>query len=133
MVAGKMGLLAVDLKQFPNGIICRKGFYVASSKEVDIDFSLNLSSLIGGTGFVMQQISGEGTVFLDTIGSALCLSVAREESIFIDEKSFICIDGNAKSQISTNFSGKGLLGGEGLSMFKIQGATKVYVNSVNYK
>jgi uncharacterized protein (AIM24 family) len=131
MVAGKMGILPIDLKAFPSGIICRKGFYIASSKEVDIDFSLNLSSLISGTGLIMQKISGEGTVFLDSIGSAICLEVEPGNSIFIDEKSFLCMDGNAYNQMSASFSGKGLLGGEGLTMFRIQGPAKVYVNSVN--
>ncbi|MDR1456136.1 MAG: AIM24 family protein [Tannerella sp.] len=132
MVAGKMGLLPVDLTAFPSGIICRKGFYVASSKDVDIDFSLNLSSLIGGTGLIMQKISGSGTVFLDSMGTAICLDVSCGDMVFVDEKSFLCIDAAAQSQLSANFSGKGFLGGEGISMYQIQGPAKVYINSVNY-
>ncbi|MDR0714108.1 MAG: AIM24 family protein [Bacteroidales bacterium] len=133
MVAGKMGLLPVELKLFPNGIICRKGFYIASSKEVDIDFSLNMSSFISGTGLIMQKITGEGTVFLDSVGSAICLDVPHGDSVFVDEKSFLCMDGNAQNRMSSSFSGRGLLGGEGLSMFQIGGPAKIYVNSVNVK
>jgi uncharacterized protein (AIM24 family) len=81
----------------------------------------------------MQKISGEGTVFLDSIGSAICLDVAHSDSIFVDEKSFLCMDAYAQSRMSSSFSGKGLLGGEGLTMFQIKGPAKVYVNSVNYK
>jgi uncharacterized protein (AIM24 family) len=131
MIAGKMGLLPMDLKQFPRGILCRKGYYVASTFEVDIDFSLNLSSLISGTGLIMQKISGDGTVFLDSFGSAILLDVACNDTVFVDEKSFICMDANAQNQMTSSFSGKGLLGGEGLTMFRIQGPAKVYVNSVN--
>jgi uncharacterized protein (AIM24 family) len=133
MVAGKMGILPIDMKNFAGGIICRKGYYIASSKNVDVDFSLNLSSLISGTGLIMQKITGEGTVFLDSVGSAICLNVGNGESIFVDEKSFICIDGRAQNQLSSNFSGRGFLGGEGLSMFQIQGPATVYVNSVNVR
>ncbi|MDR2042295.1 MAG: AIM24 family protein [Tannerella sp.] len=132
MVAGKMGILPVDLAAFPAGVVCRKGFYVASSGDVDIDFSLNLSSLIGGTGLIMQKISGRGTVFLDSMGTAVCLDVPYGDKVFVDEKSFLCIDAAAQSQLSANFSGKGLLGGEGLSMYQIQGPAKVYINTVNY-
>lgn len=131
MIAGKSGLLAIDLKGFPNGIICRKGYYVASSKELNIDFSLNLSSLLSGTGLIMQKLSGSGTVFLDSFGSAILLNVAANDSVYVDEKSFICIDANAQSRIESAFSGKGLLGGEGLSMFRIHGPASVYINSVN--
>ncbi|MDR1666674.1 MAG: AIM24 family protein [Bacteroidales bacterium] len=133
MVAGKMGLLPIDMKLFPNGIICRKGFYVASTQEADIDFSLNMSSFVSGTGLVMQKISGGGTVFLDSVGSAICLDVGYGDTIFVDEKSFLCMDGNAQHQLSSSFSGKGFLGGEGLSMFQIKGIAKVYVNSVNVR
>ncbi|MDR1336133.1 MAG: AIM24 family protein [Tannerella sp.] len=132
MVAGKLGILPVDLAAFPAGIICRKGFYIASSRDVNIDFSLNLSSLIGGTGLILQKISGSGTVFLDSMGSAICLNVPYGDTVFVDEKSFLCIDAAAQSQLSANFSGRGFLGGEGLSMYQIQGPAKVYINSVNY-
>ena len=131
MLAGKMGMLPLDLKQFPNGILCRKGYYIASTKELDIDFSLNLSSLISGTGLIMQKISGNGTVFLDSFGSAILLSVDYNDSIYVDEKSFICMDANAQNRMEANFSGRGLLGGEGLTMFRVQGPASVYVNSVN--
>ena len=131
MLAGKMGMLPLDLKQFPNGILCRKGYYIASTKELDIDFSLNLSSLISGTGLIMQKISGDGTVFLDSFGSAILLNVEYNDSIYVDEKSFICMDANAQSRMEASFSGKGLLGGEGLTMFRVKGPASVYVNSVN--
>jgi uncharacterized protein (AIM24 family) len=132
MIAGKMGLLPVDLKQFPNGVISRKGYYVASSTELDIDFSLNLSSMIGGTGLVMQKISGNGTVFLDAFGSAILLNVAHGDTMYVDEKSFICMDANAQNRRESGFSGKGFLAGEGISMFRIHGPAQVYVNSVNH-
>ena len=131
MLAGKMGLLPLDLKLFPGGIICRKGYYVASTQQQDFDFSLNLSSLISGTGLIMQKISGNGTVFLDAFGTAILLEVAHNDAVFVDEKSFICMDANAQNQMQSSFSGRGLLGGEGLTMFRVQGPARVYVNSVN--
>ena len=132
MIAGKMGILPLDFNQFPGGILCRKGYYIASTKELDIDFSLNLSSLISGTGLIMQKISGTGTAFLDSFGTAILLEVAQNDSVYVDEKSFICIDANAQSRMESSFSGRGLLGGEGLTMFRIHGPAKVYVNSVNF-
>ena len=131
MVAGKMGMLPLDLKQFPTGVICRKGYYIGSTKELDVDFSLNLTSLFGGTGLIMQKISGDGTVFLDSFGSAILLNIAHNDSVYVDEKSFICMDANAQSQMEPSFSGKGFLGGEGLTMFRIKGPATIYVNSVN--
>ncbi len=131
-LAGHSGLLPVNLKTLPgSAIICRAGSYVASSDKVDVDFKLNLTSFIGGTGLLMQKISGYCTVFLDAIGSPITLDIKAGETVYIDEKSFICMSAHMENQASPHFSGTNLLGGEGLSMLKVTGPGIVYLNSVN--
>ena len=76
MVAGKSGLLPLDMKSWPGGIVCRSGYYVASTGKVDFDFKLSLSSFIGGTGGTFQKLNGSCTVFLDSIGTAFPLELA---------------------------------------------------------
>lgn len=132
LVAGKSGLLPINMADFNGQILCRSGYYVASNKNIDIDFSFNLSSLISGIGLIMQKIKGDGTVFLDSFGSAVKIEVAANESIFVDEKSLICIDYNSSNRMQSSFSGTGFLGGEGLTMLQITGPSIVYVNSVNF-
>jgi uncharacterized protein (AIM24 family) len=129
LIAGKLGLLPVDLKSFGGEIICRAGYYVASNSNVDISFSLNLSSLISDLRLALQKISGNGTVFLDTIGSAVRLDVKAGSAVYVDEKHFICINGSSAGNLKSTFSAKGFLGGEGLSMYHITGPATVYVSS----
>jgi len=43
-----------------------------------------------------------------------------EKGAIIYHESFICIDANAQNQMESSFSGGGLLGGEGLTMFRVQ-------------
>jgi len=129
LVAGKMGMLPVDLSQFGGEIICRAGYYIASSKNVDIDFSLNLSSLISNSTLILQKISGAGTVFLDSFGSSVLLDVKAGTSVHVDEKHFLCINAGAINQLNSTFSGRGFLAGEGLSMYQISGPAKVYVST----
>ncbi|SEW52117.1 AIM24 family protein [Chitinophaga arvensicola] len=131
-LAGKVGLLPVNLKQLSNGIVCRAGAYVASSDKIDIDVKMNLSSLIGGTGLIMQKITGFCTVFLDVMGSPITLDLTAGQTVFVDEKSFICMNAEMVNRMSSHFSGNNLLGGEGLSMLKITGPGTVYVTSVNF-
>jgi uncharacterized protein (AIM24 family) len=133
MVAGKMGLLPIDLKQYGGGIICRSGYYIASSAKVNFDFKLDVHSFIGGTGLFMQKITGNCTVFLDSIGSPISIAIAAGQSYNIDEKSFICMGINMQNQLSSNISVRNLVGGEGLNMFKVTGPGVVYVNSTNIK
>lgn len=133
MVAGRVGMLPVNLKNISGGIICRAGYYVASSDKVDIDAKLNLTSLIGGTGLIMQKITGYCTVFLDVIGTATTLDLAPGQTVFVDEKSFICMNADMQNRMSSHFSGSNMLGGEGLTMLKITGPGTVYVTSVNFR
>jgi len=129
LVSGKMGLLPVDLSQFGGEIICRAGYYIASNKNVDVDFSLNLSSLISNSTLILQKISGTGTVFLDSFGSSVCIDIKAGNSVHVDEKHFLFINAKAINQLQSIFSGKGLLSGEGLSMYHISGPATVYVTT----
>lgn len=133
MVAGKVGLLPIDLRQSGGSIISRGGYYIASSGKVDFDFKLSLSSFIGGTGLAMQKISGACTVFVDCIGSPVKLELKQGDVVNVDEKSFVCMDGHMYGQFSSNFSGGAFVGGEGLNTFRIAGPGTVYLNSVNIR
>jgi len=129
LVSGKMGMLPVDLSHFGGEIVCRTGFYIASSKNVDVDFSINLSSLISNSTLLLQKISGAGTVFLDSFGSSVLLDVKPGTSVHVDEKHFLCINAGAINQLNSTFSGRGFLAGEGLFMYHISGPAKVYVTT----
>jgi uncharacterized protein (AIM24 family) len=130
LISGKMGLIPVDLKSFGGEIMCKAGYYVASSKNVDISFSLNLSSLISTGQLLLQKISGkDATVFLDSVGSAVRLDVQNDSSVYVDEKHFIFINGSSVQNMQSTFSGRGFLGGEGLSMYKITGPATVYIST----
>jgi uncharacterized protein (AIM24 family) len=129
LIAGKLGLLPVDLKSFGGEIVCRAGCYVASNRNVDLSFSLNLSSLISNLQLALQKISGDATVFLDSIGSAVRLDVKAGSSVYVDEKHFICINGSSIGNLQSTFSAKGFFGGEGLSMYNITGPATVYVST----
>jgi uncharacterized protein (AIM24 family) len=129
LISGKMGLLPVDLKLFGGEIICAAGCYIASNKNVDVDFSFNLSSLISNSKLILQKISGEATVFLDSIGTAIRLDVQSGSSVYVDEKHFICINAGSINNLQSDFSAKGFLGGEGLTMYHITGPAIVYISS----
>jgi uncharacterized protein (AIM24 family) len=129
LIAGKLGLLPVDLKSFGGEIVCRTGYYVASNRNVDVSFSLNLSSLISNLQLALQKISGDATVFLDSIGTAVRLDIQTGSSVYVDEKHFICINGSSTGNLQSTFSAKGFLGGEGLSMYHITGPATVYVST----
>jgi uncharacterized protein (AIM24 family) len=129
LISGSMGLIPIDLKLFGGEIICRSGCYVASNRNVDVDFSLNLSSLISTSKLVLQKIAGNATVFLDSVGSAISLDVKAGSSVYVDEKHFICINASSINHLQSTFSAKGFLGGEGLTMYQITGPATVFIST----
>lgn len=127
-VAGNVGLLPIKLDG--RSVMCRRGAYVASTNKVDLNLKVSISSLVGGAG-LLQRINGSGTVFLDSYGMPLELDLGCNESIEVDEFSLIAMVGIDASQINASWSIGNVLHGEGLSLMKIMGPGKVYINPAN--
>lgn len=133
VVAGKGGMLSVNLTETEGGILCKKGYFVASSQQVDVDFKLSLGNLFSGLGLVMQKITGNGTVFLDTVGSPMRIDLAHGQTIQVDDGSLICASLSLENRIQSSISASNIFSGEGFSLVEITGPGIVYINSVNLR
>ena len=133
VVAGRGGMLSVALNDMEGGIICKKGYYVASSQQVDVDFKMSLGSLFSGMGLVLQKITGNGTVFLDSIGSPTRIDLQHGQTIQVDEGSLICTSLGLEGRIQSSMSASNIFSGEGFSLVEITGPGIVYINSVNLR
>lgn len=126
VLGSRYGLLPVKL----NGetMICHRGAYVASNNQVDISTKLSIAGLTGGMGFLLQKISGNSTVFLDTKGTPITLNLQPGETIEVDEDHIIALHNIADHQMQSNWSLGNLLSGEGFSMMRITGPGTVYLS-----
>ena len=124
-----IGLLPIRLEG--ETLICRSGAYVASSNMVTVTTKLSISGFVGGMGFMLQKIQGNATVFLDTIGQPIVRDLAYGETVECDEDHIIALQGITESQMSSSWSLRNVLGGEGLSMLKVTGPGKVYLSPGN--
>lgn len=120
------GLVPVKL----NGetMICHRGAYVGSNNKVNVSTKLSITGLAGGMGLVLQKIQGNSTVFLDTKGSPIILTLQPGEVIEVDEDHIIGLLNISETQIQANWSLGNFLGGEGLSMMRIYGPGTVYLS-----
>jgi len=133
VIAGKGGMLSVNITEMEGGIICKKGYYVASSQQVDVDFKFSIGNLFSGLGLVLQKITGKGTLFLDSIGSPMRIDLQPGQIIQVDDGSFICASLNLESRIQSSMSASNIFSGEGFSLVEITGPGIVYINSVNQR
>lgn len=126
VLGSRYGLMPVKL----NGetMICHRGVYVASNNQVNISTKLSIAGLTGGMGLLLQKISGNSTVFLDTKGSPITINLQYGETIEVDEDHIIALHNIADHQMQSNWSLGNLLGGEGFSMMRITGPGTVYLS-----
>lgn len=111
-----------------NGIVCRRGAYMASSSRMDISSKFSIAGLVGGMGALLQRVTGFGTVFLATFGDPIVVDLMPGQSIRIDENHFVALDGITDDRINASWSLGNVIGGEGLSMLTVTGPGRVYLN-----
>ena len=116
-------------------LICQKSAYLASTEgvELSIAFQRKLGAgFFGGEGFIMQKISGSGTVFLEIDGSAIEYELSAGQKLIIDTGHLAIMDATCTMDIETVKGGAKnmLLGGEGLFNTVVTGPGKVTVQTM---
>lgn len=117
-----------------NGIIVQKRGFLAMEKGLDVSiyFQKKLGrGLFGGEGFIMQQIKGNGMVFLEIDGHCKEYDLQTGQSIIIDTGYLAAMSESCTMDIETVKGAKNIfLGGEGLFHTRITGPGKVYIQSM---
>lgn len=121
----------VPIRLDGESLICRRGHYVASTNKVSLNLNLNIQGLIGGVG-LFQQVEGNATVFLDSFGTHIEKILANGETIEVDEKHIVALQGFSSTQIRAGWSFGNMLSGEGVSLMRIMGPGKVYLSPMPF-
>ena len=134
-VPGKIA--PIKMKDHPNGLICQKGAFLCSqpSVKLDIEFTRNFTSgLFGGEGFVLEKLTGHGSVFLEVDGDIVEKELAPGEIIKIDTGNVVAFQNGMPYEIETVQGFKNVLfEGEGLFLTRITGPGKVILQTQNIK
>ena len=117
------------------GLICQKGAFLCSEPSVNLNITLTKkfsSGLFGGEGFILQDISGQGMVFLE-IDDKVIKELAPGEVLKVDTGNVVAFDRNVKYEVETVKGLKNIfLGGEGLFLTKLTGPGKVILQTQNF-
>ena len=97
-------------------VICQKKAFLASTEgvELSIFFQKKLGAgLVGGEGFIMQKLSGNGMAFLEIDGSTVEYNLAPGQQMVIDTGYLAMMDGTVQMDVQAVKGVKNvLLGGE---------------------
>ena len=117
-----------------NGIIIQKSGFLAMEKGLDLSIHFQKrfgAGLLGGEGFILQKVTGNGVVFIEIDGYCKEYELAAGQSIIVDSGYLAAMSESCSMDIQTVKGFKNaLFGGEGFFNTVISGPGKVYVQSM---
>lgn len=127
---------AIDLSTLNGGIIAQKGAFLCAEPSVEIKVALTKrfsSGLFGGEGFILQNIFGDGHVFLEIDGDAYEKDLAPGEVLKVDTGNVVAFEKTVSYEIETVKGLKNIFfGGEGLFLTRLVGPGKVILQTQNF-
>lgn len=117
-------------------IICQKGAFLCAEEGVEVRAVVTKKAsagFFGGEGFILQEVSGSGKVFLEVDGSLVKKVLMPGEVLKIDTGNVVAFDASMKYEVETVKGGKNIIfGGEGLFLTTLTGPGTVLLQSQNF-
>ena len=115
-------------------IICQKKAFLASTSGVELTthFQKKMGGgFFGGEGFIMQKISGNGTVFLEIDGSTVEYELAAGQQLIVDTGYLAMMDATVNLDVQAVKGVKNaLMGGEGFFNTVVTGPGRVLLQTM---
>lgn len=122
------------IKMAGQTLIGQKSAYLASDANVEFKtvFTKKFSSgLLGGEGFILQQFSGYGDLFLEADGSLIEYELGSGEVILVDQGHVFLFEEQVSYEIETIKGMKNIFfGGEGMFLVRLVGPGKIILQSM---
>lgn len=115
--------------------IAQKGAFLCAENGVNLKSVFTKSfgaGLVGGEGFILQELSGNGTAFLELDGSLREIDLAPGERVKVDSGNVAFFEKTVKYSVEKVKGVKNILfGGEGLFLTVLEGPGKVWLQTVS--
>ncbi|MCH5268319.1 MAG: TIGR00266 family protein [Lachnospiraceae bacterium] len=118
------------------GLICQKGAFLCAEPNVNLNVSFTkkfTAGLLGGEGFILQDLSGTGMAFLEIDGDKVIKELQPGEVIKVDTGNVVAFERSVSYEIERVKGLKNIfLGGEGLFLTKLVGPGRVILQTQNF-
>ncbi len=129
-------VIPIDMSKLSNGIMLQKGAFLCAEEDIQLQvkFTKRFSAgLFGGEGFILQQATGKGMLFLEIDGDPVIKELAAGEVLKVDTGNVVAFEPSVSYEIETvKGLGNIFLGGEGLFLTKLTGPGKIIIQSQNF-
>lgn len=127
-------IIALDLQQLGNRVICQKDAFLCAAKGVTIgiEFQKKLGTgLFGGEGFIMEKLEGDGLAFVHAGGHVTSRDLQPGELLKIDTGCIVAFTSGVNYDIQFVGGIKNtLFGGEGVFYATLQGPGRVWIQTL---
>lgn len=117
-----------------NEMILQKRSFLAGEKSINLSVHINKklgAGFFGGEGFIMQKISGSGTIFAEFDGHIVEYELQQGEQIVVDTGHVAAMTGGCSMDIQRVKGAKNIFfGGEGLFLTTITGPGRVWLQTM---
>ncbi len=130
-------VIPIELSESSNKLIMQKGAFLCAENTVETKaiFTKKFTAgLFGGEGFILQEASGNGKLFLEVDGDKIEKVLADGEILKVDTGNVVAFESTVSYEIETvKGIGNILLGGEGLFLTRLVGPGKVIMQTQNIR
>ncbi len=127
-------IVALNLSELGGEFLSQRTSFLAATPDVDISIAFTRrlgAGLFGGEGFILQRLTGQGTVFVTAGGTLVSKTLEAGQELLVDTG---CIVGfSASVDYNIRFVGgfkNVLFGGEGLFLARLRGPGHVLLQSL---
>ena len=129
-------ILALDLDDYGQKLICQKDAYLAAAKGVSIGIAFQkriLTGLFGGEGFIMQKLEGDGLVFVHAGGTLIERELKAGEELHVDTGCLVALSQTVDYDVVAVGGVKSMIfGGEGAFFARLRGPGHVWLQSLPF-
>ena len=129
-------IIPLDLTKYNGRIICQKDAFLCAAKGVSIGIAFQKKigvALFGGEGFIMQQLDGDGLVFVHAGGTIVEKELAAGETMRVDTGCMVALTASVNYDIEFVGNVKSaIFGGEGFFFANLRGPGHVWLQSLPF-
>ena len=126
-------IIPVDLRELRGSLIVQKDGFLCAAMGTKLSITLNKrigAGLLGGEGFILQKLEGDGKAFIHAGGTVIERQL-NNETLRIDTGCVVAFEPSLDFDIEAAGSLKSMVfGGEGLFLATMRGTGKVWLQSM---
>jgi uncharacterized protein (TIGR00266 family) len=129
-------IIPMNLAELGGRMICQKDAFLCAAKGVAVGIAFQKRigvGLFGGEGFIMQNLEGDGLVFVHAGGTIVSRELSAGETLKVDSGCLVALEPTVGYDIE--FVGgvkSALFGGEGFFFARLRGPGTVWLQSLPF-